>query len=357
MNNWSEAEYQTAYANPPAPEDEEDEMGASVDWFQLARQQEPRFMSKIQKSDGCWLWTAGVDKDGYGKFQIGNLKGSSPKQLHVRAHKLMASLQVGRLLDRDTVVRHTCDTPLCVRPDHLVAGTQTENRKDCVDKQRHAKGSTHWAVKISPEDVERIRANPPAKRGDLARMARELNISASAVLDVIKGRTWRTMPAQARGLSKQDYSTPTEFIDAVKRKFGVRAFAYDLAASQENTKADLFFSEKEDSLQQDWSQLSGDLWLNCPYARIEPWAKKSYESSLLRRRAAGNDESPRLFLLIPAAVGSNWWSRWVHKKCRVYFLNGRISFDGINGYPKDCAICLYGAPVGYRVWRWKESAK
>jgi site-specific DNA-methyltransferase (adenine-specific) len=185
-------------------------------------------------------------------------------------------------------------------------------------------------------------------------MARELNISSSAVLDIIKDRTWRTMPAQAPGLSKQDYSTPTEFIDAVKRKFGIRAFAYDLAASQENTKADLFFSEKEDSLQQDWSKLSGDLWLNCPYARIEPWAKKSYESSLARKTPVS---PPRLFLLVPAAVGANWWSRWVHKKCRVYFLNGRISFDGKAPYPKDTALACYNMPVGYRVWRWKDAGK
>lgn len=197
--------------------------------------------------------------------------------------------------------------------------------------------------------------------------------------DVKGGAAKRTGAGFNRGASKQDYRTPVEFIDVVKRKFNIKRFAFDLAATRDNAINGLagdkwiegrYFgpdhpkAEFRDALTCDWSNLQGDLWLNPPFSRIEPWAKKAYETSLIRLNAWRATEfvsdvppTPRLFLLIPAAVGANWWSRWVHKKCRVYFLNGRISFDGINGYPKDCAICLYGAPVGYRVWRWKESAK
>jgi hypothetical protein len=179
-----------------------------------------------------------------------------------------------------------------------------------------------------------------------------------------EGAAKRTGAGFNRGASKQDYATPPEFIDAVKRKFAVKYFSWDLAATVDNNKAELkhdYFgpdhpkTEFRNALTNDWSKLDGSLWLNPPFSRIEPWVKKSYESSLIRLNASDLPPTPRLFLLIPAAVGANWWARWVHKKCRVYFLNGRISFDGVNGYPKDCAICLYGAPVGYRVWRWKES--
>jgi hypothetical protein len=31
---------------------------------------------------------------------------------------------------------HHCDTPLCVRPDHLCLGTQRENLQDARDKGR-----------------------------------------------------------------------------------------------------------------------------------------------------------------------------------------------------------------------------
>jgi hypothetical protein len=34
------------------------------------------------------------------------------------------------------IVMHTCDTPLCVRPDHLVAGSHADNVADMVAKRR-----------------------------------------------------------------------------------------------------------------------------------------------------------------------------------------------------------------------------
>jgi len=30
-----------------------------------------RFWSKVQRSDGCWIWTGRLDRDGYGKFKAG----------------------------------------------------------------------------------------------------------------------------------------------------------------------------------------------------------------------------------------------------------------------------------------------
>ena len=33
-----------------------------------------RFWSKVAKSEGCWLWTAGTTVQGYGKFRVGSMK-------------------------------------------------------------------------------------------------------------------------------------------------------------------------------------------------------------------------------------------------------------------------------------------
>lgn len=160
-------------------------------------------------------------------------------------------------------------------------------------------------------------------------------------------RVKKTGASFARGLSFQEYTTPSEFIDAVKARFNVKLFAFDLAASKENSKAGShFYSESDDSLVKDWTKLKGELWLNPPFGTIAPWAQKCSESR------KGLDR--RIFLLVPAAVGSNWYSNYVHKKALVVFLNGRISFDGKNGYPKDCMLCVYGVPPGIIVWRWKD---
>jgi phage N-6-adenine-methyltransferase len=164
-----------------------------------------------------------------------------------------------------------------------------------------------------------------------------------------KGR--RAMPKQKPGRSIQTYSTPPEFIDAVKRKFKVDSFSYDLAASEENTKARFFFCEEEDSLKQDWSKINGDCWLNPPYSRIGPWAEKCAKtrSDWMLQGVEG-----RIFFLVPAAVGSNWFAQYVDARAAVYLLNGRISFDGLHPFPKDNLLAVYGPTPRYEVWSWKK---
>ena len=80
-----------------------------------------------------------------------------------------------------------------------------------------------------------------------------------------------------RGSSKQDYATPREFIRAVQARFGVIRF--DLAAEPHNAVAPDFFTPDMDALSKDWfadpsRRAPALLWLNPPFAHIEPWARK-----------------------------------------------------------------------------------
>lgn len=152
------------------------------------------------------------------------------------------------------------------------------------------------------------------------------------------------MSAQAgnhRGTSKQDYATPPEFIAAVEAMFG--PIAFDLAASADNTKAPRFYSEADDSFTKPWHLIEGLLWLNPPFGNIAPWAAKCHAEAELGARIA---------FLVPASVGSNWYRNSIHKRHLVLFLNGRICFDGVNGFPKDCMLVMFGMPAGFEVWRW-----
>lgn len=155
------------------------------------------------------------------------------------------------------------------------------------------------------------------------------------------------MPAQKPGRSRQDYQTPGEFLDAVRRRLGISAFAVDLAASRENTVAEKFYTQEESGLSNSWIH-DGWNWLNPPFEKIEPWVQRAYYTSRTGARTA---------VLIPAGVGSNWWRRWVHGKAFVLLLNGRITFVGADApYPKDCVLLLYGPDVapGYDVWAWES---
>jgi hypothetical protein len=55
----------------------------------------------------------------------------------------------------------------------------------------------------------------------------------------------RKMPVQKPGRSIQNYGTSEVFLLAVRRRFVVYDFAYDLAAETENAKAEHFFCEEE----------------------------------------------------------------------------------------------------------------
>ena len=83
---------------------------------------EQRFWPKVQKSDGCWLWIAGGDSEtGYGRIRAG---GRGTTQL--LAHRAAWELTNGPVPDGLWVLHH-CDTPRCVRPDHLFLGDHADN--------------------------------------------------------------------------------------------------------------------------------------------------------------------------------------------------------------------------------------
>lgn len=180
----------------------------------------------------------------------------------------------------------------------------------------------------------------------------------------------RSMPRQRPATSKQTYETPAAFIAAVKARFGVKAFAWDLAAVATTNKSlkgayygpDNRYTARRDAFANNWTELRGDLWLNPPFNNIAPWAQKCAESAKpladggvrLEGKILTRKPLRRIFFLIPASVGANWWVQWVHEKAAVYFLNGRISFDGKGPHPKDTALVLYGENPGYFVWRWKD---
>lgn len=90
-----------------------------------------RFWSKVNKSDGCWLWT-GSRARGYGQV-VGPRNGG--EQPHWYTHRFAWEITHGAI-PRGLCVCHHCDTPLCVRPDHLFLGTHQDNMQDAARKGR-----------------------------------------------------------------------------------------------------------------------------------------------------------------------------------------------------------------------------
>lgn len=108
-----------------------------------------RFWPKVNKTDGCWLWTASLNKGGYGQLSIGH---AMPRV----AHRVSWEINVGPIPDGMCVL-HKCDVRNCVRPDHLFIGTQLENIEDARLKGRVARGPQKSDTKLKEADVKKIR--------------------------------------------------------------------------------------------------------------------------------------------------------------------------------------------------------
>lgn len=140
-----------------------------------------RFWEKVQKSDGCWEWTAHRGYFGYGRIMVA--KKAQP------AHRISWELANGPI-PKGLFVCHSCDNPPCVRPDHLFLGTQADNMRDMGNKGRQPHGENHRNAKFSLENIremKRLRIQGMAIRA----IARQFNTNRIYVRDILSGKAWR----------------------------------------------------------------------------------------------------------------------------------------------------------------------
>lgn len=81
---------------------------------------------------GCLEWTGARNEKGYGR--IGCEMPGQPRTMY--AHRLAFYLANGYL---PKLIRHTCDNPPCCNPQHLLPGTQLDNMRDAVERDRIAR--------------------------------------------------------------------------------------------------------------------------------------------------------------------------------------------------------------------------
>lgn len=139
-----------------------------------------RFFSKVAvgKDNECWEWQGRLNKKSYGEISINN-------KVYL-AHRYSLSLVVGPLEGPRTVVRHKCDNPRCVNPNHLETGTHQENMADRQIRDRTARGEQNGRAKVTPDMVRKIRADTRSA----LQIAPEYGLTDTAVRYIKRRVTW-----------------------------------------------------------------------------------------------------------------------------------------------------------------------
>jgi hypothetical protein len=102
-----------------------------------------------EPNSGCWLWTA-ADTEGEPKFSVeGQTDDAARASWRLYKGAIPTGLQV----------LHRCDMPLCVNPDHLFLGTQSDNMADMKAKGRGRapKGEANGKTKLTDREVWELR--------------------------------------------------------------------------------------------------------------------------------------------------------------------------------------------------------
>lgn len=140
-----------------------------------------RFMKYVEVAEnGCWLWTGGIDRLGYGEFWFqGGRK---------RPHHLILCRTLGRELGERMGALHSCRAKHCVNPEHLREGTHQENMDD---KKRDGTGNNpfgerHGCAKLTEDQVHAIRADLRTQQ----EIANDYGVGRATISAIKLGKLW-----------------------------------------------------------------------------------------------------------------------------------------------------------------------
>jgi hypothetical protein len=141
------------------------------------------FWDKVNKSSGCWEWS-GAKRDGYGVYRDGKKT--------VGAHRYSYELEYGFI---PRLLRHKCDNPSCVRPDHLEPGEHKDNSLDMKLRDRGFSRLTNVNV---------IEARTRAAGGEsIYLIIKDMpkGVSLTSLSNAIRGKTFKHLAGEVDSLS------------------------------------------------------------------------------------------------------------------------------------------------------------
>jgi len=166
-----------------------------------------RYMSGCSRVGDCLI----RDIKGYGWISIG-------RDHRWLAHRAVYMVKKGPI-DEGQVIRHTCDTPQCVEPQHLIAGSQSQNVRDIFDRNRRVgapgvQGEANRSAQLSDALVTELR-QAVRTGASIRSAARSRGLEYSTVRSAVLGHSWThvaepPVPPSGRKGHPSPRTTPVE---------------------------------------------------------------------------------------------------------------------------------------------------
>lgn len=125
---------------------------------------------------GCWEYDGGRTNKGYGAVTIKGKQQST--------HRLAHELWIGAIPDGH-MVRHRCDNPPCVNPEHLETGTHADNVNDMVVRERCSRN------KLTGVEVIEMRSLYHDSQFTYKDLSDRYGVTVPTVINIIARRRWK----------------------------------------------------------------------------------------------------------------------------------------------------------------------
>jgi hypothetical protein len=95
-------------------------------------------------------------------------------------------------LPEGVLVRHSCDNPSCINPEHLLSGTDKDNAMDRVKRGRSAdmRGMNGPGVRLKDADILAIREDSTSNNHELAEA---YGVTHSNISAIRLGKSWKNL--------------------------------------------------------------------------------------------------------------------------------------------------------------------
>lgn len=148
-----------------------------------------RLEEKFYVTPGCWIWTGACGSGSSGKRPSMQHLGKWANPARTSYELYVGPIPEGML------IRHKCDNPLCVNPDHLEPGTFQDNSNDMVKRGRShlcgLKGSISPRSVLTEIQVDYIRLLLKDRFTDQRDIAVLFGVSPQTISAIATGVTWK----------------------------------------------------------------------------------------------------------------------------------------------------------------------